>query len=127
MKKILFLFLFFPLVSFASFPIKNDTIKKETVEQYYKRINKQMEVNDNKWEIEEVKPFIDVERVPKLLWFSFLIPIINFVAFLYILFKYGNNFAKALGTLLIISSILIFIGIILIMEPWSEDFNIIIL
>ena len=29
MKKILFLFLFFPLVSFASFPIKNDTIKKE--------------------------------------------------------------------------------------------------
>ena len=71
MKKILFLFLFFPLVSFASFPIKNDTIKKETVEQYYKRINKQMEVNDNKWEIEEVKPFIDVERVPKLLWFSF--------------------------------------------------------
>ena len=112
MKKILFLFLFFPIVSFASFPIKNDTIKKETIEQYYKRINKQMEVNDNNWEIEEVKPFIDVERVPKLLWFSFLIPIINFVVFLYILFKYGNNFAKALGILLIISSILIFIGII---------------
>ena len=112
MKKILFLFLFFPLVSFASFPIKNDTIKKETVEQYYKRINKQMEVNDNKWEIEEVKPFIDVERVPKLLWFSFLIPIINGIALLYILFKYGNNYAKALGILLIISSVLIFIGII---------------
>ena len=112
MKKILFLFLFFPIVSFASFPIKNDTIKKETIEQYYKRINKQMEVNDNNWEIEEVKPFIDVERVPKLLWFSFLIPIINGIALLYILFKYGNNFAKALGILLIISSILIFIGII---------------
>ena len=112
MKKILFLFLFFPLVSFASFPIKNDTIKKETVEQYYKRINKQMEVNDNKWEIEEVKPFIDVERVPKLLWFSFLIPIINGIALLYILFKYGNNFAKALGVLLIILSVILFIGLI---------------
>ena len=112
MKKILFLFLFFPLVSFASFPIKNDTIKKETVEQYYKRINKQMEVNDNKWEIEEVKPFIDVERVPKLLWFSFLIPIINGIALLYILFKYGNNYAKALGILLIISSVILFIGLI---------------
>ena len=71
-----------------------------------------MEVNDNKWEIEEVKPFIDVKRVPKLLWLSLLIPIINSVALYYILFKYGNNFAKALGTLLIISSILIFIGII---------------
>ena len=112
MKKILFLFLFFPLVSFASFPIKNDTIKKETVEQYYKRINKQMEVNDNKWEIEEVKPFIDVERVPKLLWFSFLIPIINGIALLYILFKYGNNYAKALGILLIILSIILFIALI---------------
>lgn len=112
MKKILFLFLFFPLVSFASFPIKNDTIKKETVEQYYKRINKQMEVNDNKWEIEEVKPFIDVERVPKLLWFSFLIPIINGIALLYILFKYGNNYAKALGIILIISSVILFIGLI---------------
>ena len=112
MKKILFLFLFFPLVSFASFPIKNDTIKKETVEQYYKRINKQMEVNDNNWEIEEVKPFIDVERVPKLLWFSFLIPIINGIALLYILFKYGNNYAKALGIILIISSVILFIGLI---------------
>ena len=112
MKKILFLFLFFPLVSFASFPIKNDTIKKETVEQYYKRINKQMEVNDNKWEIEEVKPFIDVERVPKLLWFSFLIPIINGIALLYILFKYGNNYAKALGIILVISSVILFIGLI---------------
>ena len=112
MKKILFLFLFFPIVSFASFPIKNDTIKKETIEQYYKRINKQMEVNDNNWEIEEVKPFIDVERVPKLLWFSFLIPIINGIALLYILFKYGNNYAKALGILLIISSVILFIGLI---------------
>ena len=69
-KNTLFVFIF-PIVSFASFPIKNDTIKKETVEQYYKRINKQMEVNDDNWEIEEVKPFIDVERVPKILWFSF--------------------------------------------------------
>ena len=112
MKKILFLFLFFPIVSFASFPIKNDTIKKETIEQYYKRINKQMEVNDNNWEIEEVKPFIDIERVPKLLWFSFLIPIINGIALLYILFKYGNNYAKALGILLIISSVILFIGLI---------------
>ena len=111
MKKTLFLFLFFPIVSFASFPIKNDTIKKETIEQYYKRINKQMEVNDNNWEIEEVKPFIDVERVPKFLWFSFLIPIINGIALLYILFKYGNNFAKALGILLIILSVILFIGI----------------
>ena len=112
MKKILFLILFFPLVSFASFPIKNDTIKKETVEQYYKRINKQLEVNDNKWEIKEVKPFIDVKRVPKLLWFSFLIPIISGIALLYILFKYGNNFAKALGILLIILSVILFIGLI---------------
>ena len=112
MKKTLFLFLFFPIVSFASFPIKNDTIKKETIEQYYKRINKQMEVNDNNWEIEEVKPFIDVERVPKLLWFSFLIPIINGIALLYILFKYGNNYAKALGIILIISSVILFIGLI---------------
>jgi len=112
MKKILFLFLFFPLVSFASFPIKNDTIKKETVEQYYKRINKQLEVNDNKWEIKEVKPFIDVKRVPKLLWISLLIPIINSVALYYILFKYGNNFAKALGVLLIILSVILFIGLI---------------
>ena len=79
-KNTLFIFIF-SFVSFASFPIKNDTIKKETVEQYYKRINKQMEVNDNKWEIEEVKPFIDVERVPKLLWLSLLIPIINSIAF----------------------------------------------
>ena len=112
MKKILFLFLFFPLVSFASFPIKNDTIKKETVEQYYKRINKQLEVNDNKWEIKEVKPFIDVKRVPKLLWISLLIPIINSVALYYILFKYGNNFAKALGVLLIILSVILVIGLI---------------
>ena len=94
MKKILFLFLFFPIVSFASFPIKNDTIKKETVEQYYKRINKEVELYNN-WEIEEVKPFIDVERVPKLLWLSLLIPGINSIAFFYIIFKYGNNFAKA--------------------------------
>ena len=109
MKKILFLFLFFPIVSFASFPIKNDTIKKETVEQYYKRINKQVEVN-NSWEIEEVKPFIDVERVPKLLWLSLLIPGINSIAFFYIIFKYGNNFAKALGILLIILSIIFLIA-----------------
>jgi len=109
MKKILFLFLFFPIASFASFPIKNDTIKKETVEQYYKRINKQVEVN-NSWEIEEVKPFIDVERVPKLLWLSLLIPGINSIAFFYIIFKYGNNFAKALGILLIILSIIFLIA-----------------
>ncbi len=112
MKKILFLFLFFPIVSFASFPIKNDTIKKETVGQYYKRINKQMEVNDKNWEIEEVKPFIDVKRVPKLLWISLLIPGINSIAFFFILFKYGNNFAKALGVLLIILSAILVIGLI---------------
>lgn len=110
MKKILFLFLFFPIVSFASFPIKNDTIKKETVEQYYKRINKQMEVNDDNWEIEEVKPFIDVERVPKILWLSLLIPGINSIAFFYIIFKYGNNFAKALGILLIILGIIFIVA-----------------
>ena len=111
MKKILFLFLFFPIVSFASFPIKNDTIKKETVEQYYKRINKQVEVN-NSWEIEEVKPFIDVERVPKLLWLSLLIPGINSIAFFYIIFKYGNNFAKALGILLIILGIIFIVALL---------------
>jgi len=110
MKKILFLFLFFPIVLFASFPIKNDTIKKETVEQYYKRINKQVELNNNNLEIEEVKPFIDVERVPKLLWLSLLIPGINSIAFFYIIFKYGNNFAKALGILLIILSIIFLIA-----------------
>lgn len=109
MKKILFLFLFFPIVSFASFPIKNDTIKKETVEQYYKRINKEVELN-NKWEIEEVKPFIDVERVPKLIWLSLLIPGINSIAFFYIIFKYGNNFAKALGILLIILGIIFIVA-----------------
>ena len=106
MKKILFLF--FPMVSFASFPIKNDTIKKETIEQYHKRINKQMEVNN--WEIEEVKPFIDVERVPKILWLSLLIPGINSIAFFYIIFKYGNNFAKALGILLIILGIIFIVA-----------------
>ena len=109
MKKILFLFLFFPIVSFASFPIKNDTIKKETVEQYYKRINKEVELNNN-WEIEEVKPFIDVERVPKLLWLSLLVPGINSIAFFYILFAYGNNFAKALGILLIILGIIFIVA-----------------
>lgn len=111
MKKILFLFLFFPIVSFASFPIKNDTIKKETVEQYYKRINKEVELNNN-WEIEEVKPFIDVERVPKLLWLSLLIPGINSIAFFYIIFKYGNNFAKALGILLIILGIIFIVALL---------------
>ena len=111
MKKTLFLFLFFPIVLFASFPIKNDTIKKETVEQYYKRINKQVEVN-NSWEIEEVKPFIDVERVPKLLWLSLLVPGINSIAFFYILFAYGNNFAKALGILLIILGIIFIVALL---------------
>ena len=71
-----------------------------------------MEVNNDKWEIEEVKPFIDVERVPKILWLSLLIPGINSIAFFFILFKYGNNFAKALGILLIILSVILFIGLI---------------
>ena len=65
-----------------------------------------MEVNDNNWEIEEVKPFIDVERVPKLLWLSLLIPELIALHFLHH-FKYGNNFAKALGILLIILSIIL--------------------
>ena len=44
MKKTLFLFLFFPIVSFASFPIKNDTIKKETVDSIIKG-------STNKWKL----------------------------------------------------------------------------
>ena len=70
-----------------------------------------MELNNNNLEIEEVKPFIDVERVPKLLWLSLLIPGINSIAF-YIIFKYGNNFAKALGILLIILSIIFIVTLL---------------
>ena len=125
MKKLFFILSLFPFFTFASFPTINDTIiKKETIEEYNIRINKQFNVNDktsynNTEYIQEVKPFIDIEKVPPFLKVGLFIPGVNGVILLYILFAYGNKAAKFVGVLLIMAMLLS----VWLLFKWAESFS----
>tara|TARA_B100000965_G_scaffold387612_1_gene391216 strand:- start:247 stop:615 length:369 start_codon:yes stop_codon:yes gene_type:complete len=120
MNKLIISLLLLPIISFASFPIKTDTLtKKETVEEYHKRINKKTYNSEINYDVQEVKPFIDVKRVPKNLWFAFLFPPLGIIALYYIIFAYGNNFAKVLGILMFLISVILVISLF----KWANSLN----